>query len=825
MNPQRLRHVVVSCLLSLLGGLMPATASAELVLAAPGQAPAPLFSRSYPGDERRFQVHNAAKKLAEYLEQIGGQKHQVDRGEPDPAKPHIMLERVRREDLGDGQRDSFEIIVTDANVTLRANSERAVFFMVFEFLRQHLGCQWLSSDEEVVPKQDRIALQPGRTLMVPAFDYFHLYNLEATSGYHQYQIRGYGTLRFTGNHTLYPLLQKAGAANPHFYPMNDKGERKANNLHFCYLADGIVDALTEALAAEVEQRKGNVEDYIYFAGMGDWYGGTCQCPACKAVYEEEAWQHPDGRRLPGVTATLLRMINATAEKLEQRYPGVQVGTFAYMSLEAPPAKTVPGRNVHIWVPRLRHDTIRPVDDPQSGNASYFGNLQRWCELAPGRVHVWDYGGSFDNFLMPFPALRSIARNIQVYHRLGVAGVMVQGNYVSTGGDQNVLKNAVFAQLLWDPQQDAEKLIDDFCRTYYGPAADLVQQYLRTLEAGARKPGKPIDEMANARKAFLTDELLAELEALIARAVTAAGAEPYIRRVRELGAGIEAARLWSTGPLEERNGQLIRTDLGGYTYERAKALESHLRGASPREWGDGWAYRLDFLRLHGGPVHTFKRGRLEVKAAPAQFGRIGPVTWDGQVVIEQMIDRPDLGVRFMETLGEPTATGVAMEGPVGVGHWGSSSRIHTGRRAVEVTATNAFTVRGWLRRDTKNTLQTGVTATSEFAPQVQQQPTRIQWRNNRQRWAELPPGTDKEPARELDATALRVRVGSFHVNFEWHGEDELQEMPLEVRAWTDPKTKRVITGIVVPPRLFPADAMSLYLVQNVRLTPAAGGTNP
>jgi hypothetical protein len=58
------------------------------------------------------------------------------------------------------------------------------------------------------------------------------------------------------------------------------------------------------------------------------------------------------------------MINKAAEILEAKYPGIQVGTLAYMSLEAPPAKTVPRDNVIVYVPRLRHDGSTAANNPR-----------------------------------------------------------------------------------------------------------------------------------------------------------------------------------------------------------------------------------------------------------------------------------------------------------------------------------------------------------------------------------------------------------------------------------------------------------------------------
>ena len=84
-----------------------------------------------------------------------------------------------------------------------------------------------------------------------------------------------------------------------------------------------------------------------------------------------------------------------------------VGTFAYMTLEGPPGKTLPRDNVVIWLPHLRHCIIHGADKCEK-NLNYLENLKRWCEIAPGRVYIWDYGVNYgENFLYPFPVIRSM----------------------------------------------------------------------------------------------------------------------------------------------------------------------------------------------------------------------------------------------------------------------------------------------------------------------------------------------------------------------------------------------------------------------------------
>jgi len=594
-------------------------AAQQLILVEQGADPCPIFAEK--ADTA------AAQALAKYLKQISGAEFAVTATEAPPAGKGILVGSFGSQESQELPGDSFIIRTIadgqDVKLQIAGATPRGTHFGVYAFLEEVLGCRWWSHNEEEVPSSPTIRVGAVNIARKAVFRQADLLNREAQSGTNGfvYKSRGKSTEAFTGGHTLYPLLTPYAKEHPEIYPYSKKtGKRAANNLHFCYSAPGIAEALADALEKQVQRRKGNVSDFIYMAGMGDWYGGFCQCERCEKIYAEEVWTRPDGEKRDAPSSTLIRMINRTAEILEGKYPGVRVGTFAYMSLEGPPGKTVPRGNVVIWQPHLRHCIIHGVDQCEK-NRNYYYNLKRWCELAPGRVYIWDYGVSFKNFLYPFPVLRSMAENIRLYARMGVAGVMVQGNYVSTGSDLVVLKNYLWRKLLWNPGLETKALLEEFCKGYYGPASRPIVKYVNELEnAVARQSDAHMDEFANRetiRKTYLTDKRAVNLRRRLAKAAKKAGGEePYCRRIREAGASLEAFTLWCAGPLVERGGRLVRADLDHqYTYPRALDLVKHCRGASPREWGTGRSYHLSLLPLHGGPLARLSKGEVEVEVAP------------------------------------------------------------------------------------------------------------------------------------------------------------------------------------------------------------------
>jgi hypothetical protein len=373
------------------------------------------------------------------------------------------------------------------------------------------------------------------------------------------------------------------------------------------------------------------------------------------------------------------------------------------------------------MPHLRYCIAHPLDQCEK-NKPFLLKLQRWCEIAPGNVYIWDYATDFgENFLYPFPVIRSMAGNIRIFWKLGCAGDMLQSNYVSMGGDLTVLKNYVWRKLLWNPALDPDALIREFCDGYYGPAAEAMKRYVFLLEDAAGK-GKDFDEFISGKA--LKDVLLtpdvqrAMREALEAALTAAGGQEPYFRRVEEAGASLEAFDMIVNAPAPvyaPKDGYLAVS--GVVTWPRAVKMLKNSRGASFREWGSPQGYHEGFLRLQGGPLPKIKQGAVEVDVAVAQAGRIYQITFNGKPLLHAQHPNPNkqeagrTPVLFRGSFENLTvslsnkkpacyaflhetdrqATSITMEGDADVGSWHSPEfRI---RKTVELKNDGTLRVTG------------------------------------------------------------------------------------------------------------------------------------
>ena len=742
-------------------------ARADVVLVRDGKEPLTIYTAAKPAPQERA----AATELAKYLERLSGTAFAV-KPSPSPAPDAgIFIGASNDAPATTLPPDAFKIEAAGKTVRLTGGSPQATQSAVFAWLEEQLGCRWWTHSEEDLPAvRATLSVPEMNRVIQPPFEIHNVWNREAQSPLNQFAAKARTTsaTHFTGGHTLYPLLKEYGSTHPEIYPLNKDGQRKPNDLHFCYIAPGIAEALAEALAKQVEAKKGELQNTIYFAGMGDWYGGMCECEKCKAIYEEETWTDPDGKKKSGVSATLLRMINRTAELLDKRHPGIRVGTMAYMSLEAPPAKTVPRENVVIRVPRLRHCTVHPARTCES-NASFARNVERWCQLAPGRVYIWEYATSFTHFLNPFPCLFSMADNLKFYHEQGIRGVEIQGNYVSLGGDMAAVKNYVWRKVFAQPQRDPHELLAEFCKGYFGPAGDDMIGYVEALEKSVVEP-KIIHADEFAQPTYLTPGVRAAMEKHRDQALARVrGNETFERRIRETAIGLEATLLWKAGPLAEADGRLVRTDIPGDSLARAREMLKYIRGAGPNEFQSGPASHLALQALQGGPLVSLEHGALRVKMAPLINGQLRQITWQGRDLLHvesnaRIKGFPLLGgsfdgagTRIMQLEGEPSPTKVRMTGASGVGSFDSAPK-QTIWKNVELSSERAIAITMDATQLAKTgSNQRGAAVTTAYATGKQPGEVRCEYQDEADQWHALALSAEQPEQPLPKLKALRIRL--------------------------------------------------------------------
>ena len=333
---------------------------------------------------------------------------------------------------------------------------------------------------------------------------------------------------FCHNYYEYLPPSKYFADHPEYFSMSKSGKREANphrrGTQLCLsnpaVAKIVADQMKEFIRLDRENLPEDQRPEVYNLTPNDAANEICFCPECQKIVAEEGCE----------TGLLIRFTNEVARQVHQLYPGIRILTRAAMGSEKLP-KTKP----------LPEVTVYYADD--FTNASCFvpqtaerrENILRWTKNFK-RAMVWDYWnmGLGAYFVPPRPevVLDAMISDVKWMAANGVVSLFTEAErdfFIP----QNFLdlEYFVLAQLMIEPEQDAEKLVDIFMTGYYGKAAAPLKQYLNNLREGVKKHSKVQLCCAALRWEYLTADFMLQNYQLLQQALLAVKDQPrYAVRV-------------------------------------------------------------------------------------------------------------------------------------------------------------------------------------------------------------------------------------------------------------------------------------------------------
>jgi hypothetical protein len=450
--------------------------------------------------------------------------------------------------------------------------ERAMQYAVNRFAQKALGCRWLMPGElgEVIPHQ--------ATLVVP----HHFAEEESPvfwsrkmrdrqeSGHTERLARVRDRLpqdesnsqapspmgaedwlqrmnmgqrfHFEFGHSFGGWWEKYGKAHPEFFALQPNGTRTQlpHRERLCESEPKLWDQVAANAIAAFD-----ADPNLRMFSICENDGGAnafCMCPRCMAldppgapklmdskIYDPKTGQpFPEG--YPALSDRVFTFFNEVARRVKEKYPDRFLGVYAYSVY----------RTVPVNLSKLEDNLIVSVvsdDDDQ---------VAAWSKLAP-KMFVrpnafWDgkFFGIARNDAHRLGRLMQTAASDHVY---GFDWDGLIGNWATQG-----LNYYVVAQLLWDPGQDIDALINDYIESAYGKAAaPAMRRYFDQLEKlTAARAGDPTYKVRKSSPAplitYYSEANLADLEKCVlgAEAATATGS-PERQRVELVQAGLEYTR--------------------------------------------------------------------------------------------------------------------------------------------------------------------------------------------------------------------------------------------------------------------------------------------
>ncbi len=500
----------------------------------------------------------AATELRRFLGEISGAQLPI-RNDGDKINGNLILlgrntvtERLKLnipfDQLGP---EGFALKTAGKHLVIAGGRQRGTMYGVYTFLEK-LGCRWVARDASRIPKQKTITVARLDETQKPAFEYREVYLGEAfdkdwaarnktngqsaaldasTGGKVQY---------FPFVHSFYALVPpgKYFKAHPEYFSLLD-GKRRGEQAQLCLTNPDVIRIAIETVRRWMKEHP---EATICSVSQND-FGGQCECDNCRRVEREEGG---------AASGPVVRFVNAVAEAIEKDHPGKLIDTLAYFYTETAPSKTRPRHNVRIRLCPIGACNAHPYEKCPH-NAYIMNNLKAWSKIT-SNIYVWHYNANFSHFLLPVPDFDELAADVPMYKRNGVVGLFMQGSF-APGGSDGALRAYVLSRLLWNPQADVEKAVNEFHEVYFGKAAAPIRAYHDQVRALVNFP--PEGEGQHwwcCRAPMFSGDGLAKAKDLFRQALAAADTDTIRARVRIAELAIRYLELRRLQTFAVRDGQ-------------------------------------------------------------------------------------------------------------------------------------------------------------------------------------------------------------------------------------------------------------------------------
>ena len=462
-------------------------------------------------------------------------------------------------------KEAYIIKESNGDIILSGNSPRAIMYAVYRFLEEFIGFECFASDSIVCEKLETLEIKKGFEIIQDfTFEYREAYFTDAyTADFASKNMlnsnladlsnrRGGKTKWYNFHHSFADLLSpnEYFDTHPEYFSLVD-GERRKEHTELCLSNDEVFELVLKKLRQWIID---NPECEVFSVAQDEWMGHfikmACECEKCKQIDEENGSQ----------SGSIIRFVNKLLDALREEFPEKLIHTFAYQYSRKTPTNVIPDKNLIVRLCNIECSWAKSIyeeyqENPNGRGGLFYKDLTDWGKIT-NRLYIWDYAVNFRNYLLPFPNLRSLEKNIELYRKNGVKGVLMQGNFSHGGkGYLDELKAYVTAKLLRDDHKDLDYHVNKFVEGYYGKqSCKYIKEYIYLWEDAVQ--GYDLWLYDDADHPMFTDEKIKEAKSLLEKALSVENDIIYIKRIEKLMLGIEYLELVRSNIDSPNRNQLI-----------------------------------------------------------------------------------------------------------------------------------------------------------------------------------------------------------------------------------------------------------------------------
>ena len=391
----------------------------------------------------------------------------------------IIIGRARNnqknEKLKDLSYEAFIIYVKDDNLIIDGNSSRAILYAVYRFLEDYIDFRCFSSDCETYKKCNNIIFS-NEILFDFKFEYREVYFTDAfTSSFASKNMlnsnlanlgerEGGKNKWYNFHHSFADIISpnKYFDTHPEYFSLID-GKRRKEHTELCLSNEDVFKLTVQKVK---EWKKNNMNCKIFSVAQDEWLGHfikmACECDKCKELDDNEESQ----------SASIINFVSKVVKEVNKEFSDILIHTFAYQYSRKPPKSIIPDKNIIVRLCNIECSWARSIEeeykiDENSKGGKFYQDFIGWSKIT-NRLYILDYAVNFRNYLLPFPNLRTMVKNIEFYKKNKVKGLLMQGNFSHGGGGYlDKLKSYIASRFMRYDNLNLEEEVKEFCEAYYG----------------------------------------------------------------------------------------------------------------------------------------------------------------------------------------------------------------------------------------------------------------------------------------------------------------------------------------------------------------------
>ena len=393
--------------------------------------------------------------------------------------------------------DGFILKRKENAVLMAGGSENGTVYAVYEFLSKNLGYEFYAINETYSEKHENVKLKDFNLTEIPDFrERTSYYRVVTDSKTGNLRLRvGKGTEWGLFAHSTFTLIDPAVYKKDHrdwfsgWEHPNTFNEEK--EMQLCLTNEDMRKELVKNLISVI---RANPDKKYFMVGQMD-KPYFCQCSRCRPSNEKYT-----------NTGTMMRFINAVArdvkawQEKEAADREIYIATFAYHETKYAPARydaatdtytpvdpsVVADDNVMVQFAPLEACFSHPLNS--SCNAVFRDAIRGWKTVSKN-IAIWSYCAFFSNYLVNLNNWSTIQENYQIFKDMNAMIVFDQGAGETQSTPFEALRVYISSKLLWNVNDDVNRLTGDFMKNYYKEVADemseyyyLTREHYATLEA-------------------------------------------------------------------------------------------------------------------------------------------------------------------------------------------------------------------------------------------------------------------------------------------------------------------------------------------------------